>query len=201
MGLSLIQQYPNLYEASERLNELKNSTNIIISKEAQMIFNKSKESSADPQGIGPTAISTGEKILLLKEIEIFSGLGPSELAAIASVTEERDYAEDMTVITQNDAGESLFLIIQGRVQVIMEEAEGKEVPLNNIGAGGAFGEMSLIDDNPRSATIRTVEPCRFLILHKQEFKEIAMEFPRVTLQICSILSQRIREAQGKFNLK
>ena len=201
MGLSLIQQYPNLYEASERLNELKNSTNIILSKEAQMIFNKSKESSADPQGIGPTEISTGEKILLLKEIEIFSGLGPSELAAIASVTEERDYAEDMTVIKQNDAGESLFLIIQGRVQVIIEEAEGKEVQLNYIDAGGAFGEMSLIDDNPRSATIRTVEPCRFLILHKQEFKEIAMEFPRVTLQICSILSQRIREAQGKFNLK
>ena len=166
-----------------------------------MIFNKSKESSADPHGIGPTEISTGEKILLLKEIEIFSGLGPSELAAIASVTEERDYAEDMTVIKQNDAGESLFLIIQGRVQVIVEEADGKEVQLNNIGAGGAFGEMSLIDDNPRSATIRTVEPCRFLILHKQEFKEIAMEFPRVTLQICSILSQRIREAQGKFNLK
>jgi len=58
--------------------------------------------------------------------------------------------------------------------------------------------MALIDDSPRSATIRTVEPCRFLILHKQEFKEIAMEFPRVTLQICSVLSQRIRDTQGKF---
>ena len=82
-----------------------------------------------------------------------------------------------------------------------EEAEGKEVQLNYIEAGGAFGEMSLIDDNPRSASIRTVEPCRFLILHKQEFKEIAMEYPRVTLQICSVLSRRIRDVQAKFQLK
>jgi len=201
MGLSLVHEYPALYEASEILNELKDSMNKILSKEAQMIFNQSRETSADPLRIQSTPISIGEKILLLKGIEIFSGLAPSELAAIASVTKELDYAEDRIVLKQNDVGETLFLIIEGRVEVIMEQAEGKEVLLNNIEAGGAFGEMALIDDAPRSATIRTVEPCRFLILHKQEFKEIAMEFPRVTLQICSVLSQRIRDIQGKFQLK
>lgn len=162
-----------------------------------MIFDNSNGNSAHSETIKSAAISTGEKILLLKGIEIFSGLGPSELAAIASVTEELDFDEDRTVIKQNDVGETLFLIIRGSVQVIMEDAEGKEVLLNSIEAGGAFGEMALIDDSPRSATIRTVEPCRFLILHKQEFKDIAMEFPRVTLQICSVLSQRIRDIQGK----
>ena len=201
MGLCLIQEYPALYEASEMLNELKSSTNIILSKEAQMIFNKSKGTATDSERIQSATISTGEKILLLKGIDIFSGLDPSELAAIASVTEELDYAKDRTVIKQNDTGETLFLIIRGRVQVTMEEVEGKEVLLNYIEAGGAFGEMALIDDNPRSATVRTVEPCRFLILHKQEFKEIAMEFPRVTLQICSVLSQRIRDIQGKSQSK
>ena len=201
MGLSLIHEYPALYEASEILNELKNSTNKILSKEAQMIVNKSKGAFPEPQRIQSTPISTGEKILLLKGIEIFSALGPSELAAIASVAKELNYAKDRIVIKQNDMGETLFLIIEGRVQVIMEQAEDKEELLNHIEVGGAFGEMALIDDAPRSATIRTVEPCRFLILHKQEFKEIAMEFPRVTLQICSVLSRRIRDIQGKFQLK
>ena len=201
MGLSLIQEYPARYEASAILNELKNSANKILSKEAQMIFNKSKGTAADPEKIQSAAISTGEKILLLKGIDIFSGLDPSELAAIASVTKEQDFSADRTVIKQNDAGETLFLIIRGRVQVIMEEAEGREVVLNHIETGGAFGEMALIDDSPRSATIRTVEPCRFLILHKQEFKEIAMEFPRVTLQICAVLSQRIRDIQSKSQMK
>jgi hypothetical protein len=200
MGLSLIHEFPTLYEGDKILNELKNSTNKILSKEAQMIFNKASETSAGPETIQSAAISTGEKILLLKEIEIFSGLGPSELAAIASVTEELSFDEHRTVIKQNDVGETLFLIIRGRVQVLVE-AEGKEVLLNSIEAGGAFGEMALIDNSPRSATIRTLEPCRFLVLHKQEFKEIAMEFPRVTLQICSVLSQRIRDIQGKPQTK
>ena len=66
------------------------------------------------------------------------------------------------------------------------------------GPGSFFGEMALIDDAPRSATIKTTEPSRFLILHKQEFKETAMEFPRISLQICSVLSQRIRFLHGKF---
>lgn len=201
MGLSLIHDDPTLYEASEKLNELKNSTNQAIVKEVQMILNKSKESSTDPQRIRSTPISLGKKILLLKEIEIFSGLSPSELAAIASVTKELDYAEDRIVIKQNNVGETLFLIIEGRVEVIMEQADGKEVVLDHIEAGGAFGEMALVDDAPRSATIRTVEPCRVLILHKQEFKEIAMEFPRVALQICAVLSRRIRNLDGKFQLK
>jgi hypothetical protein len=200
MGLGLINEYPTLYDASEIFNELKNSTNKILSKEAKMIFNKSNRTTAATQSEKSAAMTIGEKILLLKNIEIFSGLDPSELAAIASVTKELDYPEGRTVIKQNDVGETLFLIIRGRVQVTME-AEGKEGLLNYIEAGGAFGEMTLIDDNPRSATIRTVEPCRFLILRKQEFKEIAMEFPRVTLHICTVLSRRIRDIQGKSHSK
>lgn len=201
MGLSLIHDDPSLYEAGEILNELKNSMNKVILKEVQMILNKSKETSKEPQRIESTEISLGEKILLLKEIEIFSGLIPSELAAIASVTKELDYPEERVVIKQNNVGETVFLIIEGRVQVIMEQADGQEVVLDHIEAGGAFGEMALIDDAPRSATIRTIEPCKFLILHKQEFKETAMEFPRIALQICSVLSRRIRDLHGKFQTK
>ena len=140
----------------------------------------------------------GEKILLLKEIEIFSGLSAAELAAIAAVTKELDYSENSTVIKQDTIGETVFLIIKGRVDVIMEHTGKEPVVIDEIGAGGAFGEMALIDNSPRSATIQTTEPCRFLILHKQEFKETAIEFPRIALQICSVLSRRIRHLHGKF---
>ncbi len=198
MGLSLIHDDPTLYEAGESLEGLKNSMNKVILKEVQMILNKTQESSTDPQRIRSTEISLGEKILLLKEIEIFSGLSPAELAAIAAETKELDYPEERLVIKQNDLGETVFLIIEGQVQVIMKQADGKEVVLDHIEAGGAFGEMALIDDAPRSASIRTTQPCRFLILHKQEFKETAMEFPRIALQICSVLSRRIRDLHGKF---
>ncbi len=197
MGLNLINENPTHYDARKMLNELENSINKHILKEVQMILNNPRETS-DPNKIKSTEISLGEKILLLKEIEIFSGLSAAELAAIAAVTKELDYPKDKTIIKQNDVGETVFLIIKGRVEVIMEQADGKEVMLDHIGSGGAFGEMALMDDAPRSATIRTIEPSKFLILHKQEFKETAMEFPRIALQICSVLSRIIRDLHGKF---
>jgi len=198
MGLGMIHDDPDLYEEKDLLNELKNSMNKHIAKEVEMIFSKTKEISNDPQRIHSTKITLGEKILLLKEIEIFSGLSAEELAAIAVETKELNYPKDRTVIKQNDVGETVFLIIEGKVEVIMEQTGGKEVLLDHIESGGAFGEMALIDDSHRSASIRTIQPSRFLILHKQEFKETAMEFPRIALQICSVLSQRIRGLHGKF---
>jgi CRP-like cAMP-binding protein len=134
----------------------------------------------------------GEKMLFLKEIEIFSGMRASELAAIAGVTEETANDENEDVIKQNSVVETVFLIIEGQVSVIMERENGHEERIDQMTSGSAFVEMALIDDSPSSATIRTMTPCRFLILHKQEFKETAMEFPRIALQICSVLSRRIR---------
>ena len=154
---------------------------------------KKEEKTADTaEPVEAPEIPLGDKILLLKEIDIFSGLSASELAAIAAVTKELDYPEDYEVIKQNSVGETVFLTVEGKVSVIMERDSGREEVIDHMEGGSAFGEMALIDDSPRSATIRTVSPCRFLILHKQEFKETAMEFPRIALQICHVLSQRLR---------
>ncbi|MDD9300927.1 MAG: cyclic nucleotide-binding domain-containing protein [Desulfobacter sp.] len=200
MGLAMVHEAPDIFDLSPMADTLKSRLDKIISKEAKMILNTSDQKRQNGQRIGSTEISMGEKILLLKEIDIFSGLSAAELAAIAAETKELDYQANETVIKQDKMGETVFLVIDGRVEVIKELSGDKEVVLDHIESGGAFGEMALIDDAPRSATIKTVTPCRFLILHKQEFKETAMEFPRISLQICSVLSQRIRYLHGKFEI-
>jgi len=201
MGVNLVYKDPYLLNQHDLVNELENTFNKNILKEVQMILKKNQEISKNPQKIKSTLISLGEKILLLKEIEIFSDLSAAELAAISAITEELDYSSDQTVIKQNDVGETVFLIIEGDVDVIMEQPNGKEVIIAHISSGGAFGEMALIDDSPRSATIRTTAPSRFLTLHKQEFKETVMEYPRIALQICSVLSRRIRHLHHKIREK
>ncbi|MCG8620281.1 MAG: cyclic nucleotide-binding domain-containing protein, partial [Desulfobacterales bacterium] len=200
MGLSLVRNDRETYDVQALTTHLKSHENPIILKEVEMVSNTATSADNTTEQIQTAEISMGEKILLLKEIDIFSGLSAEELAAIAAETEERDYPEDAEVIRQHEMGETVFLIIDGEVDVIMEQPDGKQVVLDQISSGGAFGEMALIDDAPRSATIKTVRPCRFLILHKQEFKETAMEFPRISLQICSVLSQRIRGLHAKFQI-
>lgn len=201
MGLTLAYDSPNLLDEHDRFSNIEGTANEIISKEVQMIRKKAHIEPGSPERIKSTPISMGEKILMLKEIEIFSGLSAAELAAISAVTKELDYPENRTVIKQDSVGETVFLIIEGRVDVIKEYPNRRPVVIDEIGAGGAFGEMALIDDSPRSATIQTTEDCRFLILHKQEFKETAMEFPRIALQICSVLSRRIRHLHSKVQDK
>ena len=198
MGISLIRNNPSLIEGNGLLKKLENSINKNILKEVQMILTKGDKTSKNPQRIKSTKISLGEKILLLKDIEIFSGLSPSELAAIAAVTKELNYPEDRTVIKQNEVGETVFLVINGEVEVIKELMDGTEMVLASIGKGDSFGEMALIENEPRSATVRTTKVSRFLILHQQEFKETAMEFPRIALKICKVLSSRIRHLHSRI---
>ncbi len=198
MGLFIIRQTPDLIGTSALKEAVSHLTSPVIEKELDMIIRTQSRNDDQPESTDTGEIPIGEKILLLREIDIFSGLSAEELAAIAAETREKDFGESETVIRQGETGETVYLIVEGKVAVIKELAEDNHVVLDHIATGQAFGEMALIDDAPRSATIRTVSPCRFLVLHKQEFKETAMEFPRISLQICSVLSRRIRDLHKKF---
>jgi len=143
-------------------------------------------------------LSVPDKIILLKGIHIFEGLAISELAAIATVTEEMTVPAGETVIREGEPGDSMYLVVKGEVSVTKAKAGGEELELDRIKGGDYFGEMALFDEAPRSATIRTLQDSRFLALYKREFTESVREYPQIALQICKVLSQRMRNLQGKI---
>jgi hypothetical protein len=147
------------------------------------------------------ALMLPDIILRLKSIEIFESLSIGELAAVASVTEEADYDDNQIVIQQGDPGNTLYLIIDGEVAVIKSQEDGSDLELDRIGSGDYFGEMALFEQIPRTATIRTVRPCRMLVLHKQQFDEMVREYPQIALEICKVLSSRIRKLHQKMTGK
>ena len=144
-----------------------------------------------------TELSVSEKILHLKNIAIFANLTVSELGAIATVTEEKDYPAGESVITEGEPGEEVFLIIEGEVAVCKGRQAEQQIKLDTMKDGDYFGEMALFEEAERSATIRTEKPSRFLVLHKQEFNELVREYPSIALQICTALSQRLRHLHEK----
>ena len=123
----------------------------------------------------------------------------SELAAVASVTDEVVYQPGEIVIKEGEPGETMYMILTGEVSVVKSHGEAREIELDRVGIGDYFGEMALFEDILRSATIRTEEESRLLVLHKQEFKEIVREYPQIALHICKILGARIRTLHGKIN--
>jgi hypothetical protein len=182
----------------EIIEPLLDSENDYIRWMAQCFITLENEDTAGREALMATEISIPDKIIHLKGIHIFEGLSVSELAAVASVTEEVVFPEGEMVIKEGEPGETMYLITKGEVSVIKGQGTEREMELDRIGVGDYFGEMALFEGDVRSATIRTSEQSNLLVLHKREFAEIVREYPQIALRICKVLSQRLRELHQKI---
>jgi len=198
LALQINAESEKPYIGRSDIEPLANHLNPHVRRLARQILSSSPIAEPKEEGSMTESLTLPKIILWLKRIEIFEQLTVNELAAVASVTEEIDFAENEEVIKENDQGDTLYLIIEGRVSVFKRQEDGKEIELDNMDAGDYFGEMALFEDLPRTATIRTTTPCRMLMLHKQEFKEMVREYPQIALAICKVLSARIRKLHARM---
>lgn len=143
-------------------------------------------------------VTISDKIMLLRGIDIFESLSVSELAATVSVVEEIDSTPGEIIIQEGTVGDTMYLVVKGEVSVIKDLGEINEIEIDRIKAGDYFGEMALFEDAVRSVSIRVEEPSSFMVLHKQEFKELVREYPQIALEICKVLSGRIRNLHTKI---
>ncbi|MBU1276915.1 MAG: cyclic nucleotide-binding domain-containing protein [Proteobacteria bacterium] len=143
--------------------------------------------------------SLSEKILLLRRMEIFEGLAVAELAAVASVCQDYEAAPGENIITEGGVGETMYLIVKGKVTVSQLGEDGCAVVLASLGEGEYVGEMALFEEVPRSATVTADGPVRLLELYKREFDETVREYPQVALQMCKELSRRLRNLHQKIH--
>jgi uncharacterized membrane protein YeaQ/YmgE (transglycosylase-associated protein family) len=183
---------------ASRLIPLITHDNPHIRRLARRLTEKTADGALQEDPSMADALTLPNTILLLKNIEIFEQLTVNDLAAVASVSEVVSFPENQTVIQEGDSGDTLYLIIEGRVTVSKKQDGGGEIELDQMDAGDYFGEMALFEDIPRTATIRTLQPCRMLTLHKQEFKEMVREYPQIALDICKVLSGRIRKLHTRM---
>ena len=199
--LAMIGEQATLPVNPSRIRELAEHPNRYVSRGALELLKRRDGSSSLQEATMETtaSIPLTEKILHLKKIEIFSDLSVNELAAVASVTEEASFGEGELVFEEGERGNTLYLIIQGEVAVVVGYHSDQAIELDRIAPGDYFGEMALFGDNRRSATIRVNQTARFLTLHKQELEEIVREYPQIALHVCRVLSIRIRHLHGKIS--
>lgn len=138
----------------------------------------------------------------LAEIVLFKGLHPSAIERLAAVCSEETFEAGDVVFSEGEVGDKLYLILEGKVRISREVSGMGEEALTILGPGAAFGEMSLIDDFPRSADARVHESCRLLVLTKTALddllfldKDLAYE---ILWSFVKILSQRLRETNDKM---
>lgn len=141
-----------------------------------------------------TTVSTA----VLKSVPLFAGFPDEQLRALATLVTRRSAPRSSLIMAAGDATESLYVVISGRLKVMMGDADGKEVILSLIGPGEFFGEMGLIDDSPRSASVIAIEPCELLSLSRRDFKKCMAENFDMTMAVMKGLVRRLREADRKI---
>jgi CRP/FNR family cyclic AMP-dependent transcriptional regulator len=130
---------------------------------------------------------------MLDQVEIFHGLSREELAALDASSSSESYSKNTVVIQENEPADALYVIESGRVKVYCSDKNGKEFIMNSLGVGDYFGELALLDDSARSASVRTVEPCQFRIVKKEDFSKVLTDNPGITQQLLGNLASRVRK--------
>jgi CRP/FNR family cyclic AMP-dependent transcriptional regulator len=133
----------------------------------------------------------------LGRVDLFAGLDKKDLQLLAGACQERKYSAGSTLIKQGDTGVGLYVITGGTVRITKATDPDKaEINLGTVGPGNVIGEMSLLDELPRSATVTAVDDVTALLLPVWEFRTTLRNQPNIALRLLTTLSRRLRKAES-----
>jgi CRP-like cAMP-binding protein len=132
----------------------------------------------------------------LATVPLFKGLDADEMAKFAELLRDKSYPKGSVILFEDDPGDALFIVRAGRVKVVLVAEDGREVILGILGPAEHFGELSLIDDQPRSAHVIAMEESTLLVLRRDDFRRRVEQNPSVAWSLLGELSRRLRRADN-----
>ena len=129
---------------------------------------------------------------MLRNVPLFSDLSDKDLEDISKLAATRTYPKNTIIISEGDDSDSLYAVLSGKVKVYLSDDEGREIIINILSEGEYFGELALLDDSPRSASVMTLEETKLAVISKAAFEESLSRNPPMALHIIRELSSRLR---------
>lgn len=135
-----------------------------------------------------------QTVKFLDHVPLFSGLNDRQLEHLARRFVERAYPAGQAIVTQGAGGEGFFIVVSGHAEAIRERADGSKTVVNTFGPTDFFGELALLDDGVRTASVVTTEPTRCLVLTRWDFLAALREDPEMAIAVLQELARRFRRA-------
>ncbi|HLB35732.1 MAG TPA: Crp/Fnr family transcriptional regulator [Gemmatimonadales bacterium] len=135
---------------------------------------------------------------VLRRVPLFAELSEAEIARLGDIARDRSYPKNSVILFEDDPGDSLYVVVTGLVKVVLIGEDGREVILSVLKEGDFFGEMSLIDDQPRSAHVIAMEDSNLLVVRREDFQHRLREAPGIAVGMLRAMSRRLREADEKI---
>ena len=123
---------------------------------------------------------------------MFAHLSAGPLARLAALAQLRRYGKDQVIFSEGDPGSALYTIVKGRIKIARSSLDGRERTIALLGPGDFFGELALLDGDPRSADAIAVEASEVLVVPRKDFSGFLMEHPQVAMDLLVVLSRRLR---------
>lgn len=142
-------------------------------------------------------LSTIEKMIFLKEVPFFKGMTVEQLKILANVCEEKLFEEDTRIFNAGDPGGILYVVVNGRVGIEQEKRAGSFVRVNTIEPRSSFGEITLFDGSPRTASAIAIRDTLILQLRREPLIALARQYPELSLELIKVLSNQLREAYDR----
>jgi CRP/FNR family transcriptional regulator len=143
------------------------------------------------------AATSESTIDLLHRVPLFSALAAEDLAQVAEVAVPRRFGAGEIVFREGDTSDTCYVIRSGRARAVREHS-GRSITLAQFGPGDIFGELAMLDDERRSATIETLEPIEALAILGPDMRRLLREHPEISVKLVSALGRRLRETNERL---
>jgi len=139
-----------------------------------------------------------DKLQFLRQVPLFSSLSEKALLDLSAITVEQAYVAKTTVFKEGDPGDALYIVKSGKVNILKRTSSGTDSVLVSLGKDAVIGDMAVIDDQPRSASVATIQDTIFYIITKNDFKNLLGTAPEIGFQILKLTTERLRKTNASL---
>lgn len=143
-------------------------------------------------------VAREETFELLRRVPLFMTLAPEELEQVAQVAVPRRFAANQVVFREGDASDTCYVIRDGHVRAVRAHPDGRTITLAQFGPGDFFGELAMLDEERRSATIETLEETEAIAILGSDMRRLLREHPEISVKLIAALGRRLRETNERL---
>ncbi len=133
-----------------------------------------------------------DEVRILRQVPLFAGMEPAKLKLLAFTSDRVSFAADEILFNQGDVGDAAYLVLEGMADVLVESPNGR-IKVAEIERNSIVGEMSILCDAPRNATVQAQTPIEALRIRKEQFLKLLADFPEVTIEVMRVLADRLSQ--------
>ena len=138
------------------------------------------------------SLSSSDKLALLRRHPLFGAIAPELLERLSGYSTTRGVDRGDTIFAKGDPGNSLYAVCAGTVKISVPSADGKDAVFNLVGEGEIFGEIALLDGQPRTADATAQTDCELMVIERRDFLDLVRSQPEIALKLMEVLCARLR---------